>query len=800
MGIGSQQDVQNYLRSAAYNLLNTEEGFLVADKGGVGGDRDTLLVWLPSQIYPGRTFSQFEPSFVEKIEKDIEGYPGARYIILVESLEGISRTFTEITSAQGVKIRVPVQFFDTPFRVEEAPDAASAIKPLRDTSLIRTRVPQPYQQGGPDDSLHGPDLLTYIRAEIENASTPCVRFVVGGAGAGKSVLFETLFAIMYRDFIDKKNRRLPSKRPIPLIPDYLRSTYTIRTFALIESFLRTDVAVPVIPDTLEWMLTSSCCFWMFDGLDELYSGDPDFFEYILDLLTRPGSKAQIIVCARDSLLSSSDGFMQFLRSFSSDSESSVKVYRLKDWDLPAKRLFTWGKLMGRRPRQDEPDARPVTDFLNTINQTPVAQSLSGLPYYCSLLLDRFQENLPIQVRSEFQLLDQVVSAIQEREIKKGVILLDAFEDSGLDELLETIAADFCVSNYAGTSTDDIRVYSEMVLRPSLSSDEREKLITSIIQFPLFISGARSGVVSFKHELLAEFLFGKHILRTIEVDPTRAIAKLAHRPLMRDTLSFRLVIDRIMGRDHLRAKLLEQIYRASPADRLFRPLLQVWISSANGRIRMPEANFLEGRDLSEIIFRNVDMTENSLRHSVLRDTSFENCVLENAKFEGAFLVGTRFDRQTETSLRGAKFGNIEHFEYIWAGNRLIEDRTAMKEWVLEYTGIVGTQYDPCPTCLQVRGIYGKFVHTDGMGRRYDLQLRALSKGRIYTNAASPSDCIHASINCGFLTGPDFRGRVRRATGDQYNEMVAFMKDWRVSTRLKEMLDKLCPIKNCLHVPT
>jgi hypothetical protein len=135
--MAAQRDVEkSYLRSADYNLLNAEPGFIVADKPGVGGDRDTLLVWLPAQIYSGRTFTDFEASLADKIEAAVERYPDARYTVLVDSLEGISRTFSEIASAHGVKIRVPVQFFDAPFRVEESPDAASAVRELRDLSAL----------------------------------------------------------------------------------------------------------------------------------------------------------------------------------------------------------------------------------------------------------------------------------------------------------------------------------------------------------------------------------------------------------------------------------------------------------------------------------------------------------------------------------------------------------------------------------------------------------------------------------------------------------------------------------------
>ena len=116
----------------------------------------------------------------------------------------------------------------------------------------------------------------------------------------------------------------------------------------------------------------------------------------------------------------------------------------------------------------------------------------------------------MKYENEFELLSEVITSIQTREVAKGVILPDAFEEGGLDDLLETIAADFCVSNYSGTSIDDIRVYSEMVLRPDLTDENRQKLITSLIQFPLFSSADRPGSVSFKHELLAEYLFGRQL--------------------------------------------------------------------------------------------------------------------------------------------------------------------------------------------------------------------------------------------------------------------------------------------------
>jgi hypothetical protein len=590
MSIGTQRHVEGYLRSAAYNLINTEKGFVVADKPGVGGGRDTLLVWLPSQLFPRRTFAQLEPSLVEKVEEEIARYPDARYIVLVDSLEGISRTFSDIASARGIKIRVPVQFFDAAFRVEEARDAISAIKSLRDEPGITKLVSQPYmQERHGSDPTSGPDLLTHLREDFESTVHPCIRFVVGSAGAGKTVLFRRLFTIMYRDFINRKNSLALSRRPIPFIPEHLRETYAIRTFALVESFLRSEVAAPVLRDTLEWMLENACCVWMFDGLDELYSGDPEFFDYLLELLTRPDSQAQILVCARDSLLSSNDAFVEFLRSFSPNIDSSVRIYRLKDWEAGAKRQFAWTELVGHSPRAGEPDTPKVTAFLNAINATPIVRTLSGLPYYCSLLIDRFKDNQSLTIKDEFDLLKEVIGAMQNREITKGVILPRAFEDNGLDELLEAIATDYCVSNYAGTSTEDIRVYGETVLRSALTDEERQKLVTSLVQ-PLFAVADRPGIISFKHELLAEYLFGRQLLRTVRLYPDRAASQLGKRPMLRDNLAFRYMVQQISGDAQLRDIIISEVSKNSSFDDIFKTLLQLWISSATALCSIPNNIF------------------------------------------------------------------------------------------------------------------------------------------------------------------------------------------------------------------
>jgi hypothetical protein len=176
---GSRNNVEGYLRSAGYNLLNTDTGFLAPDKAGVGGDRDKLLVWFPREMFPGKRFLQLEPALLSRLEHDTERHPGARCTILVESLEGTGRNFTEIVSARGMKIRVPVQFFDAPFRVEESPETLSLIELLRDVSGLSSRVPQdkhvrraPFARAQALCFVHSSVMSGLASRRIENSSWP----------------------------------------------------------------------------------------------------------------------------------------------------------------------------------------------------------------------------------------------------------------------------------------------------------------------------------------------------------------------------------------------------------------------------------------------------------------------------------------------------------------------------------------------------------------------------------------------------------------------------------------------------
>lgn len=59
------------------------------------------------------------------------------------------------------------------------------------------------------------------------------------------------------------------------------------------------------------------------------------------------------------------------------------------------------------------------------------------------------------------------------------------------------------------------------------------------------------------------------------------------------------------------------------------------------------------------------------------------------------------------------------------------------------------------------------------------------------------CIDEAVSYDYLSGPDFRGRYRRAEGDKFAEMVRFVRDGSVSDGLGRMIAGLCRRRGCIH---
>jgi hypothetical protein len=175
--------------------------------------------------------------------------------------------------------------------------------------------------------------------------------------------------------------------------------------------------------------------------------------------------------------------------------------------------------------------------------------------------------------------------------------------------------------------------------------------------------------------------------------------------------------------------------------------------------------------------------------------FHDCDLCRTRFEGAFLSRTHFEGAN--NLEEAQFGDLSRIDSIWAGRKLYQSLAEIREWIETVTGQPQQPGEPCPTALQLARMFTKFVTPLGTPRRDELSRRPLLTGRIYAGATSPEECLTQAVTQGYLTGPDFRDRFRRAEGDKYAEMVAFVRDGRVTDSLGRLIASMCRRRGCLH---
>jgi hypothetical protein len=783
--------VRGYLDSAGFKILVQQPECLVADKLVFGQERDTWIVWT---VPPDQEVSRYEATLRAGISALHPNYPDARAFVLASSRRGLSREFQQELSDQRIRLLVPVQFFDAAFKVEEAPRAASAIADIRSLEILEKRVAQPYTAQAPSgESVSGPDLLDTLFDELAKIERPTVRIVVGRAGIGKSFLSRALFARMYDDFLQAKAGLVAKPRPVPLLPEHIKGIYAIRTELLIENFLRTDVASPVGRETFEWLLVNGFTTWLLDGLDELYAGDPSFFEYLADLVTRKDSKAQIAIWCRDSLVTTSDTFTEFQDLCAGS--TMLKIYRLSEWERSSKRQFAWLGLEGRRlSKLQDPDTNRVATFLREIEGSPTLRSLSGLPFYCELLLQQFSEGQLQTFGDDVAMLNHVVDRMIQREVDKGLLDLRLLLPNGLQDWLEQIAINYAEGRrYADIDRDEAMEYGRLVLRDGVDERTERHILLSLLQFPLFRAGTETGRIAFAHELIADALAARIYLRGLRERVGNIGVRLS-RVDLEDPTILRFMAGGVSHAEE--ASVLEELQRASPQDRAFAVLLTLLMLARPERDLLKRARVgLEGRNLVGVRFQKRDLAGASFRHADLSHTEFRDCDLQGALFEGAFLHRTRFEG--ENRLQKAQFGDLTRVQSVFAGRRLLEDVARIREWVDASTGQPTLVTEPCPTALQVRHLFGKFVTPLGTAKRDDLKRDGLAAGKRYGGAAPTEACIEEAVAMGYMAGPDFRGRFRRAEGDKYAEMVKLVRDGSVSDGLGRLFARLCPRRACLH---
>ncbi|WP_047891236.1 pentapeptide repeat-containing protein [Micromonospora sp. RV43] len=776
-----------FLESEGWSVpVQTRAEVVRARRAAYADNSEHMTVWCPA-VPDADDLHRREASLLQRFAEEART-PGAKFL-LVESTQGLSTEFRRLAKHEfNVDIRVPIQFFDARFKWDDSPMSAmagtAAQQLSRDgESAARRRTPQPFRAVG--TGAVGDDLMTELARRFDSQSgwdRPIV-LVTAPAGFGKSVLFQSLFATLYTNFQKAKKQLRRAYRPLPLLPDYAALASAPALGPMVDALLQTEVARPVKQPTFQWMLTRGFASWLLDGLDEVIAQDPDFFEYIREIVARPDNPTtpRILLCVRDSLLSSN----QALRDFLAVAHEYVEEFRLLPWRPESIRTFA-------RIRLQDDDHR----LLDIVDAKPQLMRLCGTPYYAELLAERVAlgqtDGIPDDY-SEMDLVHDAVDAIMDREYKKEQLQENVVNRADLLDIISDVAVAELENDNRGVPVHEIGELAAFVLPADLSDVERERCTDAICRLPVFRAASERQRVRFAQDVIFEHQIGDRAARYFAVNPVRFAQLLDCRPFPPDSFAIRVLCARIR---ELAAgeELLTRLASATTAPTAFRNMLQVLLGLPDCDRLLPHAP-LERQNLSGLTFANLSLAEVSFRGANLESTRFQNCEMAGCDLSDATLHGTRFDACLP-SLAEADFGQLTGFVSVE-----IDSRPAIED-VNDFVRLLGGDgrrerhfVGPCPTALQLRFLFLKFVRPDGHYRRDSLDEKGLLSGR---RIVDPASVLNGAVRAGFLTAIPKRRRYERTHNQLYADMVGFAQNLRVTPAIRALLEDTCRVEGCPHV--
>ena len=774
---------RGYLTAEGWEVQVSGRDLLRGDRAGRGDhEKEYLYVWVPE--HEGGDFSR-ERWYLGRFEEATREHLTAEKVFLVQTLEGLSSEFRRgARKWHGVKIYAPAQFFDTDFRWERDEATASASKQLRDrgTGRAKERLPQPFhiaQSPAPNGDRRHSDLFDVLRDQLRSVfsehNRPTIHVVVGPAGMGKSILFDSLYAHLYQEFQDNKRARFHSPRPFALLPEYLDDKSSLTIASLLHNYLRTEFTRPMDSDMFNWRLVNGLGTLLLDGLDEILERDAQFFDYLADLITMPNGKVppSVVVCVRDSLFAT----LSSLKDFCEDFHEYVTVYRLKDWQHESKLAFAQ-----RHLRSD----RAATDFVQTLASRPALDGLASTPYYCKLLVDEFAVEGLGPGDSEADIMKRSLERILERERDKGLLL--GIPDEGIQEYIESCAT---TSLFEGSvSTEDVQEMADVVILEWIEEEEeteqRSRLATQLGQIPLF-SDAYNGRLRFAQEPLGHYLAANHLARSL----LSTSEYLARREIPENVLRLMSHCFQPDSHEAIWTLLIEKIHEESTTGR---NALQLAVRMSAHSDRLASVQ-LAGMNLSEIQFEGHVLRGINLDGADLTDTDFREADLTDSSLNGCLIRGTRFGTDGEV-LSSIEFGEMRRFYSAYVGERLVDDSVEFCRLIGKSKGDAEAMQSTCAAARQLRFLFGKFVDETGMGRRKYLPERALLRGK--QMVPHTEEILRGAIRAGYLDEVPNRDRLSRAEDDLYGEIVKFRTDLQMSSGIRALLDDTCKASDCPHV--
>ena len=753
------------------------------------GTDDVSLFWVEEEG-PETPDRSSEAKIMGAIAQLKETYPLATVNLLLGSLSGYSKEFRDFSKSLSVRVHQEVLFFDAEFKSDYNLQAASVAKSLvaEAEEMQRIRVEQPFtrESGNGNQIDSGPCAVTRLFEDLLKPTDMLnLTFVVGPAGAGKSIAYNELFGRCYSEFQKRKSRRLPGLRPLPITPAHL-SRSRGNTFAgVIQTFLQTEIARPIGEGGLNWMVDNGLLALMCDGLDEVLATDDHIFEFLEDRLTIPDSSGRIVVCVRDSLFNSCIE----LKSFLSDAGDMVNVLHLDKWKLDTKRAY-----FQKRSKKDQAG---VEKFVTWIQNSESLKALSDNAFYCRIIADMFEQGQTQGAETASGVCEFALSEIIGREYQKGLIKKAKINEEELRQVLEACAAEDLAGGFTGIPIEELQMIAEISCTHTRSPEETEDFVMRLVQLPVFTSSQFGGKVEFTHEILGYFLLANHLVRSLKSSPSSFIRFLDN--------------EHFLGKGALLTLLADEVRKASATRTVWSMLTTETLSEAGFRVLLQLAilsdplgipgnfagGFLSHKKLAGVRFTHLGLKGAAFDQSDLTNAAFLECDLRGAKFDGALLYNTSFDLERH-DLEGIHISDVSNIHSIRFGGRYFDDVAKIVQLLTGSTAGANQEDPPCPASRQVAQLFGKFVFPNGQPRKASIDLRGFLAGKRFDGAPHNDDILAALCHHGYLE-KHLRPKpgVERATGDRWHEIIEFVTRKSTSQGLKTVISELCTIPNCKH---
>lgn len=595
-----------FMRARGYALRELEPGvFLCEDaRAKRAGQNAPAGLLVPARLdQPG---DGVDPTWaLEKLALLRDHGAAGRTPIVRASGAGLTNDDRSRIAEAGGALLNPLQFFDIDFRGDQEDAEARNIDQRLRREIARERIenraPQPFRRlrgvadAGADRPADGPDLLAELLPQMSGAPDRArIRVVSGAAGVGKSVLLSELLTQLHDGFNAAKRAGQLAARPLMFKPDQLGSQDEQTAGEVIRRMLDASLLAHAEDAAVDWLNDQGLSIWAFDGLDEFYRRQSDFFDTLARKLGDPGSRSQIVICTRDSLMTSAPDLIAFLRAQIDRDPESVALYELSRWDRAAKRAFV---------ELRAPDAAAVETVMARLDAEPALDQLTDLPFYADLFLSALDGAAETGMHDEFALLQAAVDALIARESAKLNIDWDVFVTRAEETELQRFAAHQAAS---GLGTDGANLFAEAlhqvgqanleqmlgaaahyyrfgaadgkglaqisaeewgaVLAPvymgdDLDEEREERLVLALMQFAFFSRGADQGGIAFTHDLIADYLAAKFAFDWIAGDrenPTTLRFALGRREETPETVFFRYLAQRIDAEPDLKQALARHL--------------------------------------------------------------------------------------------------------------------------------------------------------------------------------------------------------------------------------------------------